>query len=123
MSDLLLDKDGDICTSNFGDLLCCNDDMDIIQQANNMIMMKIGENPFHFNLGNASLSDRMKFKGSYLDKIETDCISAIELGDDRVDSVDELTATLSDTYGEVNISYTLTTIGGNVLNSSCIMRL
>lgn len=117
MADIYLNN-GKIGVSN-GDILICDDDTDIIQQAIHNIKTAAGDNIFHPEIYNSSLTNRKKHLESYLDIIEDGCTRAIE-HDTRIESVDDLQVILENEY-DYTIIFTVTTIYGDQLNSMAII--
>ena len=96
MQDLLF-QDGDIVANEFGDIVICQDEYaDIVQTANNNIMLKYGNNIYHQELGNKIFSNRVKANSTGLEDIRTECKSAILNGDIRVSDIKSMNATILD---------------------------
>lgn len=93
MSDLLL-KNGDLALNAYGDIMICEDEhSDIIQMANNNILMKFADNIYHPDLGNKIYDKRIKLTDSGLEEVATECKNAILTGDIRVLDVKVMNAT------------------------------
>lgn len=119
MADIYLEN-GKIGIHN-GDIFVCDDDTDIIQQAIHNMKTGVGDNIFHPDNGNDSLSERKKYLDSYFDIIKDGCTRAIEQ-DARIQSVDDLQVGLSDSEDySYTIIFTVTTITGNQINSMAII--
>ena len=124
MSDIAL-INGDIATSNSGDILIIDDDADVIQMAVNNIMTIQGDNEFHTEIGNTVYNNRFKMSQRGLEDIANRCKNAI-LNDSRVRNVLEIiakNASTVDNYGLCEVSFVLLTIYGKQLNSNVTIML
>lgn len=81
----LLYNNGDLKADEYGDLvLCADESVDVIQMANNNILLRLGHNKYHNELGNGVYIDRIKANSSGLNDVKDQCIRAIVNGDNRV---------------------------------------
>lgn len=118
MIDIMMNGNGDIVTTESGDIaLVVDNSDDIIQSANNNILTRLGENIHHPNLGNDVYNKRIKYTDSGLRMIESYCTSAI-LQDSRIKNVENILAIRGDTNTDCIIQYSVRTIDDNVLYSS-----
>ena len=96
MSDLLL-QDGDLVADKHGDISSCvNEDIDIIQSANNNILLRFSGNKYHDNLGNKVYGRRIKANQNGLEIVRSECINAIMNSDPRIKKIKQINASLSD---------------------------
>lgn len=96
MSDLLF-QNGDIIVDKYGDIsLCPSEDIDILQMANNNIMLRFGNNKFHNNLGNKIYNKRIKANANGIETVKSECINAIINSDPRIRKVEQINVTLAD---------------------------
>lgn len=94
MVDVLL-RDGDLVADRYGDIsLCANESDDVIQTANNNIMLRFGSNKFHTDLGNKVYSRRIKANQSGIEIVQAECTDAIINGDPRIREVKQVIVTL-----------------------------
>ena len=87
--DLIADKNGDI-------LLCASESDDVIQTANNNILLRFGDNKFHNNLGNKIYNRRIKANQSGLETVQAECINAVATGDSRIREIKQMVVTLGE---------------------------
>ena len=81
----LLYNNGDLKADEYGDLVLCSDESaDIIQTANNNILLRYGHNVYHENLGNKIFTERIKANEGGLNEVADECKRAIIEGDSRV---------------------------------------
>lgn len=105
MLDILL-RDGDLVASKYGDISPCEDESeDVVQTANNNILLRYGDNKFHRELGNKAYSNRKKANQSGIEMIQSECINAIH-NDDRIREIKQISVTLLDD-ASCSIDYTL----------------
>lgn len=91
----LLYYDGDLTADVNGDLQLCTDEYhDIIQTANNNILMKYGDNKWHTEFGNKVFGERIKANQGGIEQIIRECTNAILIGDKRVKEISYMNATL-----------------------------
>lgn len=94
MVDILL-RDGDLVADRYGDIsLCANESDDIIQTANNNIILRFGGNKFHTELGNKIYNRRIKSNQSGIEAVREECVDAIISGDPRIREVKQVVVTL-----------------------------
>lgn len=112
-------QNGDLVASDYGDLVLCDqsgdtyEDEDVIQTANNNIMLRFGRNKYHTDLGNDIYNKRVKASESGLKLVVTECEQAILNGDVRVQEVVDLTASIGDN-GQCQVQYQLLYIPSQV---------
>lgn len=105
MLDILL-RDGDLVADKYGDILSCEDENeDVVQTANNNILLRFGGNKFHKELGNKAYDRRKKFNKSGIEMIQEECINAI-LNDGRIREIKHINVALVD-KGECSVEYVL----------------
>lgn len=93
MIDILL-RDGDLVADRYGDILLCHDESeDIIQTANNNILLRYKGNKFHNELGNRVYNNRIKSNEGGIAIIQSECINAI-MNDPRVRDVSSIDVTI-----------------------------
>lgn len=93
MLDILL-RNGDLVASKYGDIVSCMDeDEDVIQTANNNILLRYGNNKFHLELGNKIYGRRVKSNQGGIEVVQAECISAI-LNDSRIKEITQVNVTL-----------------------------
>ena len=94
MVDMLL-YNGDLVTDKYGDILLCTDESnDVIQTANNNILLRFGGNKFHKELGNRIYNRRIKASQNGIEIVQAECMEAIINGDTRVREVKRVIVTL-----------------------------
>lgn len=117
-SDLKMNIDFDLSTSIGGDLQMASDTEDVIQSSVTNILLYIGELSHYPDYGNTVFNERIKMSDSGFVTVESDSRDAI-LQDERVDTVDSITATQVD--GEdsvVSLEYTMTLTDGRQVSNS-----
>lgn len=93
----LLYNNGDLKADEYGDLVLCSDESaDIIQTANNNILLRYGHNIYHENLGNKIFTERIKANESGLNEVADECKRAIIEGDSRVVEVTAMNVTMGE---------------------------
>ena len=93
----LLYNNGDLKADEYGDLVLCSDESaDIIQTANNNILLRYGHNIYHENLGNKIFTERIKANESGLNEVADECKRAIIEGDSRVVEVTVMNVTMGE---------------------------
>lgn len=93
----LLYNNGDLKADEYGDLVLCSDESaDIIQTANNNILLRYGHNIYHENLGNKIFTDRIKANEGGLNEVADECKRAIIEGDSRVVEVTAMNVTMGE---------------------------
>lgn len=93
----LLYNDGDLKADEYGDLVLCSDESaDIIQTANNNILLRYGHNIYHENLGNKIFTERIKANEGGLNEVADECKRAIIEGDSRVVEVTAMNVTMGE---------------------------
>lgn len=93
----LLYTNGDLTANKDGDLqLCINECYDIIQTANNNIMMRYGHNKWYPKLGNKIFTMRIKANQNGIEEIARQCTNAILTGDTRVKEVSHMSVTIGE---------------------------
>lgn len=96
MIDVLL-VNGDLVANKYGDIMACADESDdVVQTANNNILMRFGGNKFHDSLGNKIYSKRIKANQSGIETVQAECANAIINGDPRIRDVKQVIVTLLD---------------------------
>lgn len=94
MIDILL-RDGDLVADKYGDISLCDDEShDVVQTANNNILLRFGGNKFHKELGNKVYNRRIKANQSGIEMVQAECIDAITNGDPRIREVKQVIVTL-----------------------------
>ena len=94
MIDMLL-YNGDLVADKYGDISLCTDESnDVMQTANNNILLRFGGNKFHSELGNKIYNRRIKANQSGIETVQAECIEAIINGDPRVREVKQVIVTL-----------------------------
>lgn len=94
MIDMLL-HNGDLVADKYGDIvLCSSEDNDVIQSANNNILLRFGNNKFHTDLGNKIYGKRIKANDNGIEVVKEECIDAILNGDSRIREVKQIIVTL-----------------------------
>jgi hypothetical protein len=116
MSDILLNN-GDISTTEFGDITVVNSYDEIAQTAVNNILLIYGEYEPHNDMGNKAYARRLKISDSSLDTIRYDCIEAIS-DDTRISEVVSMSITRSDVPENVNVYFVLKTIDGTTISNN-----
>ena len=116
MADIYLNNDGDIETTNFGDIAVITSYDEITQTAINNIKLIYGENEFHDDIGNMAYNRRLKISDSSLQVIKADCISAI-LRDVRVNKVVSMTVSYGDIPNTIDIAFTLMVTDGTMVSN------
>lgn len=112
MSDLLL-KDGDLVLNTYGDITVCDSEHDdIIQMANNNMLMRFSDNIYHSDLGNKVYNKRIKLTDNGLEKIVAECKNAILTGDMRVSDIKMMNPT-KDEGASCIVDYVLILNDGN----------
>lgn len=93
----LLYNNGDLKADEYGDLVLCSDESaDIIQTANNNILLRYGHNIYHENLGNKIFTERIKANEGGLNEVADECKRAIIEGDSRVVDVTVMNVTMGE---------------------------
>lgn len=93
----LLYNNGDLKADEYGDLVLCSDESaDIIQTANNNILLRYGHNVYHENLGNKIFTERIKANEGGLNEVADECKRAIIEGDSRVVEVTTMNVTMGE---------------------------
>lgn len=93
----LLYNNGDLKADEYGDLVLCSDESaDIIQTANNNILLRYGHNIYHENLGNKIFTERIKANEGGLNEVADECKRAIIEGDSRVVEVTTMNVTMGE---------------------------
>lgn len=93
----LLYNNGDLKADEYGDLVLCSDESaDIIQTANNNILLRYGHNVYHENLGNRIFTERIKVNEGGLNEVADECKRAIIEGDSRVVEVTAMNVTMGE---------------------------
>lgn len=93
----LLYNNGDLKADEYGDLVLCSDESaDIIQTANNNILLRYGRNIYHENLGNKIFTERIKANEGGLNEVADECKRAIIEGDSRVVEVTVMNVTMGE---------------------------
>ena len=93
----LLYNNGDLKADEYGDLVLCSDESaDIIQTANNNILLRYGHNVYHENLGNKIFTERIKANEGGLNEVADECKRAIIEGDSRVVEVIAMNVTMGE---------------------------
>ena len=93
----LLYNNGDLKADEYGDLVLCSDESaDIIQTANNNILLRYGHNVYHENLGNRIFTERIKANEGGLNEVADECKRAIIEGDSRVVEVTVMNVTMGE---------------------------
>lgn len=93
MIDILL-RNGDLVAGRYGDISLCEDESeDIVQTANDNILLRYGDNKFHKELGNKIYARRKKANQSGIEMIRAECINAIR-HDHRVKEIKRINVTL-----------------------------
>ena len=93
----LLSNNGDLKADEYGDLVLCSDESaDIIQTANNNILLRYGHNVYHENLGNKIFTERIKANEGGLNEVADECKRAIIEGDSRVVEVTTMNVTMGE---------------------------
>lgn len=93
----LLYNNGDLKADEYGDLVLCSDESaDIIQAANNNILLRYGHNIYHENLGNKIFTERIKANEGGLNEVADECKRAIIEGDSRVVEVTAMNVTMGE---------------------------
>ena len=96
MVDVLF-QNGDLVADKYGDIMSCdNEDSDVIQSANNNILLRFGGNKFHTNLGNKAYGRRIKANQNGIEMIQEECENAIINGDPRIREVKQVNVTITD---------------------------
>lgn len=91
----LLYSGGDLKADEYGDLVLCGDESaDIIQTANNNILLRFGHNKYHEGLGNNIYTERIKANDGGLKEVADECTRAIMNGDSRVKEVLQMNVTM-----------------------------
>ena len=97
-------QNGDLVASEYGDLVLCDmggdtyEDEDVIQTANNSILLRFGRNKYH--------NRRVKASETGLSMVVEECENAILNGDSRIQEVIDVTATTSEN-GQCYVQYRL----------------
>ena len=105
-------QNGDLVASEYGDLVLCDmsgdtyEDEDVIQTANNSILLRFGRNKYHNDLGNNIYNRRVKASETGLSMIVEECENAILNGDSRIQEVIDVTATTGEN-GQCYVQYRL----------------
>lgn len=103
----LLYTNGDLTVDENGDLQLCVDEYhDIIQTANNNIMMRFGHNKWHNQLGNKIFTMRIKANQRGIEEVAQECTDAIINGDTRVKEVSYMNVTVGE-QATCNVDYRL----------------
>lgn len=93
----LLYNNGDLKADEYGDLVLCSDESaDIIQTANNNILLRYGHNIYHENLGNKIFTERIKANEGGLNEVADECTRAVMNGDSRVKEVLQMNVTMGE---------------------------
>ena len=94
MIDILL-RDGDLVADKYGDISLCDDEShDVVQTANNNILLRFRGNKFHKELGNKVYNRRIKANQSGIEIVQAECTDAIINGDPRIREVKQVIVTL-----------------------------
>lgn len=94
MLDILL-RDGDLVADKYGDItMCGNESDDVIQTANDNIMLRFRGNKFHQDLGNKVYNRRIKANQNGIEMVQAECTDAILNGDPRIREVKKVNVTL-----------------------------
>jgi hypothetical protein len=105
MLDILL-RDGDLVAGKYGDISLCEDENeDVVQTANNNILLRYGNNKFHKELGNKVYNLRKKSNQSGIEMIQAECINAIH-SDNRIREIKRVDVTLLG-KASCSVDYTL----------------
>ena len=105
-------QNGDLVASEYGDLVLCDmggdtyEDEDVIQTANNSILLRFGRNKYHNDIGNNIYNRRVKASETGLSMVVEECENAILNGDSRIQEVIDVTATTSEN-GQCYVQYRL----------------
>ena len=105
-------QNGDLVASEYGDLVLCDmsgdtyEDEDVIQTANNSILLRFGRNKYHNDLGNNIYNRRVKASETGLSMVVEECENAILNGDSRIQEVIDVTATTGEN-GQCHVQYRL----------------
>ena len=105
-------QNGDLVASEYGDLVLCDmsgdtyEDEDVIQTANNSILLRFGRNKYHNNIGNNIYNRRVKASETGLSMVVEECENAILNGDSRIQEVIDVTATTGEN-GQCYVQYRL----------------
>lgn len=105
-------QNGDLVAGEYGDLILCDqgsgtvEDEDVIQTANNSILLRFGRNKYHNELGNGIYNRRVKASETGLAMVVEECEIAILNGDSRVQEVIDVVATIGDN-GQCKVQYQL----------------
>lgn len=122
MIDLLL-RNGDLVLDGYGDIsLCGGESDDIIQTANNNIMLRFANNMYHRELGNKIFTSRVKLNSSGMETVAHESSVAILDGDSRVSDIKSITATVSG-KNECTIDYVLTLTNGNMVDGRASINI
>ena len=122
MIDLLL-RNGDLALDGYGDIsLCGGESDDIIQTANNNIMLRFANNMYHRELGNKIFTSRVKLNSSGMETVAHESSVAILDGDNRVSDIKSITATVSG-KNECTIDYALTLTNGNMVDGRASINI
>lgn len=93
----LLYNNGDLKADEYGDLVLCSDESaDIIQTANNNILLRYGHNVYHEDLGNKIFTERIKANEGGFNEVADECKRAIIEGDSRVVEVTTMNVTMGE---------------------------
>jgi hypothetical protein len=112
MSDLLL-QDGDLVVDKYDDIMLCTDEnSDIIQTVNMSILLRLGGNKFHEDLGNNAYNRRIKASQNGLEVIRSECIDAIMKSDARVREIRQIDVELGEDASCI-VNYVITYINEN----------
>lgn len=115
MSDLLLNG-GDLVADKYGDLIICNsEEADIVQTANNSILLRFGHNKYHTDIGNKVYTNRIKANDLGKEMVASECKNAILLGDSRVRTVESMTVTMLED-ANCMVDYIITAVIGSTDN-------
>lgn len=95
MIDILL-RNGDLVADRYGDIsLCESENEDVVQTANNNILLRRGGHKFHKELGNNAYNNRIKANETGIEIVQAECENAI-LNDPRIREVKQVDVTLLD---------------------------
>lgn len=116
MGDIML-VNGDILDSVFSDIALSIDGNEIVQTASDNIQTIYGENPFHTDIGNKAFTYRTKITENDLIMVANDCKAAI-MQDSRITDAVVTVTQIKEGSTECEVSFSLITTDGEVLNSA-----
>lgn len=107
MIDLLFNN-GDLVVDKYGDLVMCNSEHDdIIQTANNNILLRFGSHRYHPDIGNKVYIRRIKKNITGMNEVAVECKNAIINGDNRVFDVLQVNVSTVEDDVTCNVDYIL----------------